>query len=224
MTKMVFPLSDMCAKDASLSGSKGASLARMTQTGIPVPPGFIVSTRIFQSSEEGIAEVLVRLKSLSDSDSGALEGACEQVRKAILNTVLPEHAVEKITEAFDSIGSPPVSVRSSSTAEDLAKVSFAGQYDTFLNVCSLENVIHSLKRVWASLYSPHAFEYRRRNKIPEEQVAMAAIVQEQLAPVSSGVLFTRDPISEENHFVISSTLGLGEGVVSGSANTDRFVL
>ena len=60
MTKMVFPLSDMCAKDASLSGSKGASLARMMQTGIPVPPGFIVSTRIFQSSEEGIAEVLVR--------------------------------------------------------------------------------------------------------------------------------------------------------------------
>ena len=226
MTNMVFPLSDMCAKDASLSGSKGASLARMMQTGIPVPPGFIVSTRIFQSSEEDIAEVLVRLKNLSasDSDSGELEGACEQVRKAILNTVLPEHAVEKITEAFGSMGSPPVSIRSSSTAEDLTKVSFAGQYDTFLNVCSLEDVIHSLKRVWASLYSPHAFEYRRRNKIPEEQVAMAAIVQEQLAPGSSGVLFTRDPISGENHFVISTTLGLGEGVVSGSTNTDRFVL
>ena len=124
MTKMVFPLSDMCAKDASLSGSKGASLARMTQTGIPVPPGFIVSTRIFQSSEEGIAEVLVRLKNLSASDSSELEGACEQVRKAILNTVLPEHAVEKITEAFGSMRSPPVSIRSSSTAEDLTKVSF----------------------------------------------------------------------------------------------------
>jgi len=224
MTKMVFPLSDMCAKDASLSGSKGASLARMTQTDIPVPPGFIVSTRIFQSSDEGIAEALVGLKSLSNSDSSTLEGACEQVRKAILNTPLPEHAVEKITEAFGSMGSLPVSVRSSSTAEDLAQVSFAGQYDTFLNVCSLENVIHSLKRVWASLYSLHAFEYRRRNKIPEEQVAMAAIVQEQLAPVSSGVLFTRNPISGENHFVISATLGLGEGVVSGSTNTDRFVL
>ena len=136
MTEIVFPLSDLNAKDASLSGSKGASLARMTQTGTPVPPGFIVSTRIFQSGEDGIAEALVGLKNHLASNSGKLKEACEQVQKAILGTPLSDHAVARITDAYDSMGNPPVSVRSSSTAEDLSNVSFAGQYDTFLNICS----------------------------------------------------------------------------------------
>jgi pyruvate,water dikinase len=141
-----------------------------------------------------------------------------------LDAELSDSAINAIQVEYEKLGHGAVSVRSSATAEDLPDASFAGQYDSFLNVLSLDQITERLLRVWASLYSPHAIAYRLRHGIEHGNVRMAVIVQRQLQADAAGVLFTRDPLTGSNHFVINAALGLGEGVVSGTAPSDRYIV
>ena len=134
------------------------------------------------------------------------------------------HELRTPMNAHATLGAAAVSVRSSTSAEDLEDASFAGLYDSFLNIRTLAEVFRRVKQVWASFYAPHAIEYRLRHGIPHDGAGMAVVVQRQIVPDASGVLFTRDPITGENRCVVSAALGLGEGVVSGMAETDRFIL
>jgi len=203
----VLPLSDRQAQSPARTGVKAATLAKLTAAGLPVPPGFVISTAAFQSVLENLPRRAKRRNALLDAPI-ALD-----LRTAILT-------------AYVSMGSGSVSVRSSSNAEDLSETSFAGQYDSFLNIRSRRALFQAIQKVWASLYSEHAISYRRRHGIAEADVRMAILVQRQLDPHAAGVLFTRDPLDpdERSRLVISAALGLGEGVVSGSAQADRFVL
>ena len=224
MPKAVFTFKNPSAPKPSLSGSKGASLAQMSKLGLPVPPGFIISTQAFQTITRKISAELKIIQNQKTIASKAIQKASENISKIILEHELSPTITSQITKAYAALGKPAVSVRSSSTAEDLADASFAGQYDTYLNVTNIDALIHSLKKVWISLYSPHAIGYRQRNNISNNKAKMAVVVQQQIAPNAAGVLFTQDPISGENHYVVSAALGLGEGVVSGVSQTDRFVL
>lgn len=224
MAKVVFTLKDPTAQTPSVSGNKGATLAKMHKAGLPVPSGFVVSTKAFQSIARKIAKEVRAFGDLDVSDLDVLQQASDKIGEIIRNCELPSDLVSQIKRAYARLGKPAVSVRSSATDEDLAHASFAGQYETFLNVCDLNDVIEKMKDVWASLYSPHAIGYRQRNKIPNNKANMAVVVQQQLAPIAAGVLFTQDPVSGEDHTVVSAALGLGEGVVSGSVESDRFVL
>ena len=224
MNDFVVSLSDPLARDPAVTGAKGAALARMAQSAFPVPPGFVITTSAFQSAVAGLSDGLAILSKSSSASENALEKAGTQARRLILDAGFPRGAVSGIRSSFKAIGSPAVSVRSSSTAEDLAHASFAGQYDSFLNVTSFSDLLEKVRRVWASLHSPHVIGYRRRNGMSHEDARMAVVVQTQLSPDASGVMFTRDPVTGKNQFVISAALGLGEGVVAGTAQTDRFVL
>lgn len=204
MAQLVLPLAHSAATDPALTGAKGAALAKMLQMGLPVPDGFTVSTIAFQTVLE------------------QWSADATDLAQAIPNCTLSEALTEDIRSAYANLGAGAVSVRSSSTAEDLAGASFAGQYDSFLHITSLDDLLAAVKKVWASLFSPHALSYRQRHGIVQAQ--MAVVVQRQLAPYAAGVLFTRDPQSGANHYLVSAALGLGEGVVSGSAPTDRFTL
>ena len=212
MDQFVFPLADASATDPALAGHKGAALAKMLRAGVAVPDGFYVSTQALQLA---VDQLSADLRAEQEVGSNALG-------PALASYNLPDALREEIRAAYNSLGAGAVSVRSSATAEDLPGASFAGQYDSFLNVISLDDLLSAVKKVWASLFSPHALSYRQRHGIAQAQ--MAVVVQRQLAPSAAGVLFTRDPQSGANHYLVSAALGLGEGVVSGSAPTDRFTL
>jgi len=122
-----------------------------------------------------------------------------------------------------TLGARAVCVRSSATEEDLREASFAGQYETYLNVLSTEAVIRHVLDVWASFYSPHALSYKLERGISPLRGAMAVAVQALVASHAAGVLFTRDPLTgAHDRFLVNVTLGLGEGLVSGSIGSDRF--
>ncbi len=214
MTPSIFPLDHTAATDPARSGAKGSALAKMLQAGLPVPSAFIVSTEVFQSILDQLPADLPTAQNQNDA-SGTLG-------PAIHSCALPSALTAHIHRAYANLGAGAVSVRSSSTAEDLAGASFAGQYDSFLNITSFDELLIAIKKVWASLFSAHALSYRQRHGIDRAQ--MAVVVQRQLAPSAAGVLFTRDPQSGVNHYLVSAALGLGEGVVAGSAPTDRFTL
>ncbi len=138
---------------------------------------------------------------------------------------VPDDVAEAVGRAYAALGSPPVAVRSSATAEDLPGAAFAGQQDTYLDVVGAEAVVEAVARCWASLRSERAVAYRRERGIGEAGVAMAVVVQEMVRPDHAGVLFTADPVSgARDRVVIDSFPGLGEAVVGGEVTPDHAVV
>ena len=227
VSHLVAGLDEPAARLPDLAGGKGSSLARMTSAGLPVPAGFVVTTDAFEGVAASIPESVLEAMAAADlSNIAALEQLCEEAREVILRMGITDEVEESVETAYRRLGEDiPVSVRSSGTAEDLAWASFAGQYDTFLNVAGVDAVLEALVGVWASLYSTHAVSYRLRLGMGAGAEKMAAVVQTQISPDAAGVMFTRHPISErEDRYLANVALGLGEGVVSGQAPADTFEL
>ena len=225
--QLIAALHEPAARLPALAGGKGASLARMTAAGLPVPVGFVVTTNAFRAAAGSLpAPLFERLAAAGPSDHAALETACSDVRRAITEAGVPAEAAEAVRAAYRRLGGArAVSVRSSATAEDLVGASFAGQYDTFLNVVGEDAVLEAVGGVWASMYSAHAVAYRLRIGMDANDGSMAVVVQAQLAPDAAGVMFTRHPVSErEDRYLVNAALGLGEGVVSGEVPADSFEL
>src|SRR5512135_1088869 len=135
-----------------------------------------------------------------------------------------EAALEaEIAAAYEVMGSPPVAVRSSATAEDLPDASFAGQQDTFLNVHGRAAVVAAVQDCWKSLFTERAVAYRRDRNIPDDSVTMAVVVQRMVAADAAGVLFTVNPVSGAiDELVIEAALGSGDKVVSAQVTPDRY--
>ncbi len=216
MSDLFLSLAQPAACRSELSGAKGACLAQMAQAGLPVPDAFIVSTEVFKAAWEDLPDAL--LADCMAGQSGADEALCRAL------SAWPKARLDALDAACDALGYSAVSARSSSTAEDLEGASFAGQYETVLNVSGRDALVDAIGRVWASFFSPHAQAYRQRHQIDDADAAMAVVVQRQIDASAAGVLFTRDPQSGADHCVVSAALGLGEGVVSGSAPTDHWVI
>lgn len=131
----------------------------------------------------------------------------------------------EITAAYQKLGAGRVAVRSSATAEDLPDASFAGQQDTFLNVVGADAVVAAVEACWKSLYTERAIAYRRDHSIPEDDAAMAVVVQQMVDAEAAGVMFTLNPITGAlDELVIEAARGLGDAVVSARVNPDRFRL
>ncbi|MEX1253025.1 MAG: PEP/pyruvate-binding domain-containing protein [Dehalococcoidia bacterium] len=222
----VIPLHDTAAHDPAIAGAKGAALARMIKARLPVPAGFVVTAHAFERGTDGLlSEIEATFAGVDVADLDALEYAYRSARKRLERHELPDDIVGAVHDAHHSMGAPAVAVRSSATAEDLPTASFAGQYDSFLNVLGPAEILQRILHVWASLYSPRAVSYRRQRAIADGDVRMAVVVQELLPAEAAGVLFTRDPMtSDENRYVVNAALGMGEGVVAGEAPADRFGL
>jgi pyruvate,water dikinase len=119
----------------------------------------------------------------------------------------------------------PVAVRSSATAEDLPTASFAGQQDTYLWVQGEDQVIKDVRRCWASLFTARAIDYRIKNNFPHEKVLISVGIQEMVNSRAAGVMFSINPTNgDQSKVVIEGNWGLGETVVSGSVNPDKFVV
>ncbi|HJM88756.1 MAG TPA: PEP/pyruvate-binding domain-containing protein [Dehalococcoidia bacterium] len=225
-TEQIIALDNPAAREASVAGEKAAALARLAQQGLPVPGGFVVHADASVDVTAAIAPQIESLLTNIDQNVRALDEASSAIQRLIEGLSTPPELRTAIAAAYARLGDGAVvAVRSSGTAEDLPGASFAGQYDSFLNVSGVDALVGRVTDVWASLYSSHAIAYRRDAELPLAGVKMAVLVQEQLAADAAGVLFTRDPISgASDRMTVNVALGLGEGVVAGDVSADTFAL
>jgi phosphohistidine swiveling domain-containing protein len=223
------PILPLSSPEATLenAGGKGASLARLALLGLPVPPGFIVTTsayRAFVAANDLAGRIASALEALTAEDTAGLARASAQIRAAFSAGKLPDEIAAPLDAAYRALGAPPVAVRSSATTEDLPELSFAGQQDTFLNVVGERQLRQAVVDCWSSLWTARAIGYRLRNAIPHDGAALAVVVQELVPSETSGVLFTANPLSGLlSEAVIDATFGLGEALVSGQVEPDHYV-
>ena len=215
------------ALDQAAVGGKGVNLARMAQAGLPVPPGFCVSTRAYRDflAIGGLGARISEIAAGIPADGrSALEAAASEIRQAILDAPLPDGIAEEIAAAYAALGGF-VAVRSSGTAEDLAEASFAGQHDTYLDVLGTDDVVDAVKRCWSSLWTERAVGYRRTHGFAHDQVLISVVVQRMVSSEVSGVMFTANPLtSATDEIVINATWGLGEALVQGLVTPDEVVV
>ncbi|WP_438008277.1 PEP/pyruvate-binding domain-containing protein [Sorangium sp. So ce321] len=217
---IVHRLSELSRADLPTAGGKGANLGEMIRLGLPVPPGFVVSTQAYaeQARAWGLAERLGA--QLAASDDKAAASAAEELFRSGAMLASVEGAIRA---AHRELGAARVAVRSSATAEDLADASFAGQQETFLDVASEDEALASVRRCWASLYSPRALHYRRTRGISHLSVEIAVVVQQMVPAEAAGVLFTVDPVKQRwDWMLLSAAPGLGEAIVSGHRRGDTY--
>ncbi len=174
---LVLPLYDASAT-LSQVGGKGASLACMAAVGLPVPPGFHVTTAAYRRfvTEHGLQEqILSAVSAVTAEDSAALEEASRQIGQLFAHGMMPEAIAGAIRQAYAALGGGdlPVAVRSSATAEDLPELSFASQQETYLNMHGDAMVLDAVKRCWASLWTARAIGYPARHGIASQDVSPA---------------------------------------------------
>lgn len=224
MTALIRPLTDLRADSLDEAGGKAANLGEMISVGLPVPPGFCVTTEAYRQVAEASDELAALLaEAPEDADASAL---AEAARTALRTAAMPVAVRDAVLAAYRELGNTtPVAVRSSATAEDLPYASFAGQQDTYLNVVGPDAVVEAVQRCWASLWTERAVSYRGSNAISHAAVRLAVVVQQMVDARVAGVMFTANPVTgRRGELVIDASPGLGESVVSGSVNPDRFVV
>ena len=220
-------------KDVSVVGGKNASLGEMigqlSDAGIRVPDGFATTAQAFRDFLElgGLeSRINTRLATLDVDDVKALAQAGADIRSWILANPLPEPLETEIRHHYAALGDEvSVAVRSSATAEDLPEASFAGQQESFLNVCGIDNVLAAVHDVFASLFNDRAIAYRVHQGFTHSEVAISAGIQRMVRSDlgASGVAFTLDTESGFADAVfITASVGLGECVVQGAVNPDEF--
>ena len=237
MSKYVVNLAELNSNDLPKVGGKNASLGEMIQNlssvGVSVPGGFASTSEAFQLflTENKLKDKIdQRLKKLNVDDINALTQCGKDIRGSILGADLPKAIEGDIRKAYQNLENTvqpgvSVAVRSSATAEDLPDASFAGQQETYLNVCGVEEVLTAVKKVFASLYNDRAIAYRVHKGFEHADVSLSAGVQQMVRSdkATSGVMFTLDTESGFRDVVlITASYGLGETIVQGHVNPDEF--
>jgi rifampicin phosphotransferase len=222
--RMVLPLDAQGAAVAAVGG-KGASLSRLACAGLPVPPGFCVTTLAycdFAERDERRQQIAEVLATVDASGPATFAAASHRLGEMFAAWPVGDFTVESVTGMYAGMGDRvAVAVRSSATTEDLADLSFAGQHTSYLNVRGEAAVLAAVKRCWASLWSPRAIGYRAQHGRIDDDVSMAVVVQRLVVADAAGVLFTADPVTgDRGHVVINANWGLGESVVSGQVSPD----
>jgi pyruvate,water dikinase len=211
-----------------VAGGKGANLGELTTAGVPVPPGFVLTTAAYRGfvAETGIGEKVLGLASVPpEAGPEEYEAASAGIRELFEAATVPDATARELLGAAADLGDGPVAVRSSATAEDLADASFAGQQDTYLDVQGEDRVLTAVRDCWASLWTARAMAYRARQVIAPSDVALAVVVQRMVDADAAGVMCTANPTNgRRNETLISAAWGLGESVVSGSVTTDDVVV
>lgn len=215
-------------------GGKNASLGELIKADIRVPPGFAVTTDSYQQfiTQTGIKNSIFKILSeMKAGDIASLNAASASIQELIQGSTLSEEIRTAIDKAYGELCdncrvlAMPVAVRSSATAEDLPTASFAGQQDTYLWIQGVDAVTEKVQRCWASLFTPRAIDYRVKNNFPHEKVLISVGIQKMVNSRAAGVMFTLNPTDGDiSKVVIEGSWGLGETVVSGSVNPDKFVV
>ncbi|WP_217125568.1 phosphoenolpyruvate synthase [Hydrogenophilus thiooxidans] len=234
MTRYVIPLRELRMSDVAQVGGKNASLGEMISQlpdSVRVPDGFATTAEAFWRflDDNGLRQKIHDLlEGLDVDDFAALARTGAAIRQMVMQAPFPAELEAQIRAAYAEItreGEGSFAVRSSATAEDLPDASFAGQQETLLNVRGIENILHAIKEVFASLYNDRAIAYRVHKGFRHAEVALSAGVQRMVRSDvgASGVMFTLDTESGFRDVVfITASYGLGEMVVQGAVNPDEF--
>lgn len=234
-TALVVPFESLRMSDVEVVGGKNASLGEMISQlpqGVRVPTGFATTAHAFREflAYEGLADkISAKLAALDVDDVRALAAVGAEIRAMVEAQPFPADLEQAIRTEFARLqgdnAEASFAVRSSATAEDLPDASFAGQQETFLNVVGIEDVLHKMKEVFASLYNDRAISYRVHKGFAHDVVALSAGVQRMVRSDlgAAGVMFTIDTESGfEDVVFITASYGLGETVVQGAVNPDEF--
>ncbi|MGI9057316.1 MAG: PEP/pyruvate-binding domain-containing protein [Ktedonobacteraceae bacterium] len=215
-------------QDLHSVGGKGANLGALIRAGFPVPPGFVLLTNAYQYfiHTNGFQEEIERLaQQVTPEDITSFERASQAIRALFERGTMPEEIALSISQAYQQPGAGVVAIRSSATTEDLPAASFAGLHESYLNVCSFEDILMTVRQCWASLWTPRALSYRTRLGIVSQTVSMAVVIQQMVQASISGVLFTINPVSGvHDEVVINATLGSGEALVAGQITPDSITV
>ncbi len=223
-----------CDEENVLVGGKNASLGQMLRAGLPVPPGFAISTTAYgciwddADLRRGVNELLGSI----DHEAGvATRKVASEVRALIEVAPVPDDVRRSVVDAYEALGrhcelvDVPVAVRSSATAEDLPDASFAGQQDTYLWVTGADAVVEHMRRCWSSLFTDRAIAYRHSKGFAHDAVAMSVGVQKMVDARVAGVAFTLNPSNgDRSQVAIDASWGLGEAVVSGEVTPDSYLV
>ncbi len=223
--------SDALRSGSAEAGGKGWNLSRLVRYGFPVPEGGVLAARAYHRflAAPALQDLIAGVAGV-DAGHAASAVASRRLRKLqqmIRQTPLPpdvERDLRRFLEAH-GLSDRPVAVRSSATAEDSARASFAGIHESVLNVTGPEAIIEAVKRSYASLWSPRAVGYRRKLGLSDDEVAAAVVILAMVPARAAGVGFSCDPrTGRKDRFHIAATLGLGEALVGGRVEPDEFLL
>ena len=234
-TALVVPFENLRMSDVESVGGKNASLGEMISqlpSGVRVPTGFATTShafRIFLQHEQLDERIQAALDALDTDNLHDLSTTGEKIRAWVGAQPFPVELETEIKAAYAVLNghatAASYAVRSSATAEDLPDASFAGQQESFLNVLGIDDILHKIKEVFASLYNDRAISYRVHKGFAHADVALSAGVQRMVRSDlgAAGVMFTMDTESGFDDVVfITSSYGLGETVVQGAVNPDEF--
>jgi pyruvate,water dikinase len=242
MTERIRWFKDISKEDVEIVGGKGANLGEMTNAGLPIPPGFVITAQTYKEFIEKTKikdKILGKLKGLDVEDTAKLQKTAKEIQELISSTPIPKDIQEEIKDNYGLVGAHRksgakeimegkeefVACRSSATAEDLPEASFAGQQATFLNIKGKEEVVEATRECWASLFTARAIYYRKKNNFPTEKVYIAVVVQKMVNSDKSGVMFSINPATnDDTEIMIEGAFGLGEAVVSGAVNPDLYII
>ncbi len=221
------PFSKITKNSAFEAGGKGASLGEMTNSKIPVPPGFVLLAPAFDRflEETDLTQELgAMLDRVNYKDINSVDGASAEIRNLISRAAMPVDLQKDIVSEFEKLKAKFVAVRSSATAEDSLSASWAGELETYLNTTE-KTLLLNVKKCWSSLFTPRAIFYRHEKKLLKTKVSVAVVVQEMVDSEISGIAFTVHPVTKDkNQMIIEAGYGLGEAIVSGSITPDSYVL
>lgn len=225
---MILDFKDIRKEDISSAGGKGANLGEMISAGINVPNGFVITTDIYKEfiKENNIEKFISERLEDAGEDENKLLSAAGDFRNKIQTGKFPLKTEDKIREKYLSLGENiRVAVRSSATAEDLPKASFAGQQESYLNVRGIEDVLNKIRSCYASLWGNRAVSYRLHQGYAQNSIAIAAIIQEMVESEKAGILFTVNPVNKnKDEIQINASYGLGESIVSGRVTADSYIV
>ena len=229
--RLVFGFEELGQEQYTLVGKKCANLGEMTRMGLPVPPGFAVSTRMYRRfvEETGaaieISRCLTSFGELRDQSIAVFDELGRSLRAIIESKELPEEMVAMVASHYKALGqrvghrNVAVSVRSAGIE------SRPGMFETYLNVIGVADVLDRVRKVWASAFTARAIAFRVSKNIPPMADELGVAVCRMVNTRSSGVGFTVDPVTGDTaNVIIDANWGLGEGVVSGEEGVDRFVV
>jgi pyruvate,water dikinase len=218
---------ELTKEEFGLVGGKGHNLGILLQAGFPVPEGFCVLSTAFDDMIHGIGAgaQLRALDGLDPKDITGIEAKGKSIRLSILQSEMSEILKSELQKTLQGFAEgTSFAVRSSATAEDLPEASFAGQQDSYLFVEGIESVMISIRKCWASLFNDRAISYRLKNQISHQNLSIAVVVQQMIAPEYSGVVFTVDPLSENReHLTVDYVTGTGDDLVSGKMTPNTIV-
>ena len=229
--KLIFWFEELGPEHNDMVGKKCANLGKMVHMGLAVPPGFALSIDMYRHfiQTTGVADALASCVKESGELKGAgisvYENLSDQLRSGIEDQEMPPALKEMISNHYEALcektktGNLAVSVRSAGTQ------SRPGMFETYLNVCGVNEVLDKVKKVWSSAYTPRALAFRANKDLSILGDELGVAIPKMVNARASGIVFTVNPVDgDSSKILLEANWGLGEGVVSGAESVDGFVV